>query len=365
MIWNRTVKLYCIFGLLMLLVACGSSPPEQTAGTGGTLRAQVISVSEQTFPQYADFHGSVVSAREVQVASRLMGYVEKLLVHEGSRVKAGELLLSLDPSDMRAGIQQAQAALAKAESVLKDAAANYKRFLALYQQQAVPEQQFQKFEMGYKVAQGDRAGAVAALEQAEAQLAYVEVRAPFAAAVVSKSIDAGQLVAPGQPLMTLQSLGNLQVQLQVSQQAYDQLQLGEMLAVSLNGRGGTAKVEQARVSRLVAAADPMTHSHTVKLDLPQESAAVAGDFVRVRVAIGVDRGLRIPVNAVKRRAGIDGVFVLDQSGKAVFRMVRLGRKSADGVIILSGLVAGDQLVITAEGELYNGVLIEKLQGQGV
>ncbi|PLY01549.1 MAG: efflux RND transporter periplasmic adaptor subunit [Desulfuromonas sp.] len=362
MIWNRAVKIFCLLGLLAALAACGSSAPEQTAGTGGTLRAQVVSLNEQSFPQFADFPGSVVSAREVQVASRLMGYVEKLPVHEGMSVKAGELLLALDPNDVRAGIRQAQAALAKAESVLTDAAANYERFLALYQQKAVPQQQFQQVEMGYKVAQGDRAAAVAALEQARAQLAYVEVRAPFAAVVVNKFIDVGQLVAPGQPLMTLQSAGALQVQVQVSQQAYDQLQLGQALAVTLNGRGGAEQIVQASVARLVAAADPMTHSHTVKLDLPPESDAVAGDFVRVKVSIGEDKGMLIPLAAVERRAGIDGVFVLDADGRATFRMLRLGRVTADRVVVLSGLVAGDKLIINAEGDLYNGALIEKVQG---
>lgn len=343
-----------------MLVAC-SSAPEQTAGSGGTLQAQVVNVSEQSYPLFADFPGSVIAAREVQVASRLMGYVKKLQVHEGQSVKAGELLLALDPNDVQAGIRQAQAALAKAESVLADATANYERFLALYREKAIPEQQFQQVEMGYKVAQGDRAAAAAALEQAKGQLAYVEVRAPFAAVVVNKFIDVGQLIAPGQPLVTLQGTGALQVQVQVSQQAYEHLQLGQQLAVTFGGRSENTQTVQATVSRLVAAADPLTHSHTVKLDLPDDSGALAGDFVRVRVAIGEERGLIIPRGAVMRRAGIDGVFVLDSSGKAAFRMVRLGPSSAAGILVLSGLVVGDQLIIAAEGELYNGALIEKVQ----
>lgn len=361
MILNRAVKKILIFGCLLALAACGSSAPEQTAGNGGTLRAQVVGVSEQPFPLVADFPGNVIAAREVQVASRLMGYVEKLRIHEGQNVKAGELLLTLDPNDVKAGIRQAKAALAKAESVLADAAANYERFLALYREQAIPEQQFQQVEMRYKVAQGDRAAAAAALEQAKAQLAYVEVKAPFAAVVVNKFIDVGQLVAPGQPLVTLQGTGALQVQVQVSQQAYEHLRLGQQLTVTFNGRSEQTLAVQASVSRLVAAADPLTHSHTVKLDLPDDSSALAGDFVRVQVPIGEERGLIIPQKAVMRRAGIDGVFVLDASGQAAYRMVRLGPTSAAGVLVLSGLVAGDQLIIAAEGELYNGARIEKVQ----
>ncbi|WP_303720958.1 efflux RND transporter periplasmic adaptor subunit [Malonomonas rubra] len=356
------MKKILVLGCLLMLAAC-SSAPEQTAGSGGTLRAQIVSVSEQPFPLVADFPGSVIATREVQVASRIMGYVEKLRAHEGQNVKAGELLLALDPNDVNAGIHQAQAALGKADSVLVDAAANYERFLALYQEKAIPEQQFQQVEMGYKVAQGDRAAAAAGLEQAKAQLAYVEVKAPFAAVVVNKFIDVGQLVGPGQPLVSLQETGALQVQVQVSQQAYEHLLLGQQLTVTFDGRNEKTQAVQATVSRLVAAADPVTHSHTVKLDLPVDSCALAGDFVRVRVAIGEERGVIIPRDAIMRRAGIDGVFVLDSLGKAAFRMVRLGPSSGAGILILSGLVAGDQLIIDAEGELYNGALIEKVQGQ--
>nr|MDA3970259.1 efflux RND transporter periplasmic adaptor subunit [Desulfobulbaceae bacterium] len=313
---------------------------------------------------HATFPGVVIAANEIQVASRMMGYVRKLPVHEGQKVKKGELLLSLDPSDVRGGIDQAKAAVLKAESVLAEAKSNYERFQALYEQNAVPEQQFQQVKMGYQVAKGNYAAATAALQQAQSQLTYAEVRAPFAGTIVAKFIDSGQLAAPGQPLLTLQSSGLLQVQVQVNQQAFAQLQVGQSIPVILEQSNFERRTVTAMVARLVDAADPMTHTHTVKLSLPEDSGANSGDYARVSIQVGLQQGIVVPQSAVHRRAGIDGVFVVDAGGRAAFRMVRLGEQNHSGVVILAGLVADDQVIVSAEGKLSNGVKVQSTRGNG-
>ncbi len=360
---NKVTSLLWGLGITVLLV-CSNPVFSATPNSSGEVRGQVTVVREQPLPIYANFPGIVTSTNEVQIASRLMGYVHKLLVHEGQRVKKGELLLSLDASDIKGGIAQAKAALVKARSVLMDAKENYQRFQALYQEKAVPEQQFQQVDMGYKVAQGNLAAAQAALRQARAQLRYVDVRAPFAGMVVAKFIDSGQLAAPGRPLLTLQSSGYLQVQVQVSQPAFEKLQLGQQVVVTLDGRDFKPRQVEAIVAQLVAAADPMTHSHSIKLNLSQSSGAISGDFARVRIPIRMRKSIVVPQSAIQRRAGIDGVFVLDGDGLAAFRMVRLGERNEAGVVVLAGLVAGEQIVVSASGELNNGTKVRKAQGDG-
>lgn len=358
MILKRSVKLILILGLVVMLSSCGRSTPESSQYPAAKIKGQMMIVREQSLPLYASFPGVVTSTNEVQVASRLMGYVSKLLVHEGQMVKQGDLLFSLDSNDVQGAIRQAEAALVKAESVLADAKANYDRFLALYEQKAVPEQQFQQVEMGYQVAQGNHTAALSALKQARSQLKYVDVRAPFAGTVVNKFIDIGQLAAPGYPLMTLQSSGQLQVRVQVSQLAFEHLQLGQTVSVTFDGKNSKSYAVEAVVDRLVDAADPMTHTHTVKLTLPVDSAAVSGDFARVRIKIGQHEGIVVPQSAIEHRAGIDGVFAIDETDRAVFRMIRLGEQTTDGVSVLAGLISGDRIVISADGELNNGVIVE-------
>ena len=76
------------------------------------------------------------------------------------------------------------------------------------------------------------------------------------------------------------------------------------------------------------------------------------------------KGIVVPLSAVQRRTGIDGVFVLDEAGRAAFRMVRLGERDDGGVVVLAGLVVGDRLVLSADGELNNGVKVQNVQGNG-
>lgn len=344
---------------LGLLAGCGG---KENAATGQTTPSTVISarietVAMRSLPAYADFPGSVSSADRVLVASRLMGYVQGLRVHEGQHVRAGELLLTIDPSDVRNGIAQAKANLAKAEAALADAAANEKRYKSLYEQQAVPAQQYERMHLAYQVAQGNVQAARAALASARTQLHYAEVRAPFAGTVVGKQVSDGQLAAPGQPLLTLDGAAHLQVDTQVSGQAYDHLKLGQGVTVEVNSLGAAPTSLQATVERLVSSADPMTHTHTVKLALPADSQVRPGDYVRVRIVVGQHNGILVPAAAVQRRGGIDGVFVVDAQGVAHFRMVRPGEAVGGDIEIMAGLVSGDRVVISAQGPLDNGVRV--------
>jgi membrane fusion protein, multidrug efflux system len=349
-------------GLAALLGGCGhSSPPEQAQVSAGEAAAKVATVRQRALPVYATFPGSVASADQVQIASRLSGYVRKLYVHEGQTVKKGQLLLSVDPTDVKGGIEQARAAVSKAEAALADAKANYDRYQALYQQHAVPEQRFQQIEMAYKVAQGNYAAAQSVLRMARSQLSYSDVRAPFAGTVVGKFIDTGQLATPGQPLLSLQSSGHLQVQVQVDSRAFDHLRLGQKVGVTFDGSDFKQHTVEGVVERLVSAADPMTHSHTVKIGLMDNSGAASGDYARVQISLGDQPGIVVPRSAVQSRAGIQGVFVVGKGGTAEFRMVQLGESMDDGVVVLSGLVPGDRVVVSAQGELYNGV---KIKGDG-
>ncbi|MDY0189612.1 MAG: efflux RND transporter periplasmic adaptor subunit [Desulfuromonas sp.] len=359
---NKTIELWWLVLLAVLLCHSWSYAAAVQGSLPAEVSAQGIVVREQPLPIFATFPGRVNSTNEVQVASRLMGYVKKMPVHEGQLVQKGELLLALDASDINAAIAQAQAGVAKAASVLAEATANYQRFTELYQAQAVPQQQFQQVEMGYRVAQGNSAAAQAGLAQAQAQLNYVDVRAPFAGTIVNRYIDLGQLASPGQPLMTIQSAGHFQVEVQVSQRAFEQLRIGMPVAVEIADSNNPAQPVQATVARMVAAADPVSHSHSVKLNLPEECGASSGAFARVKIQVATQTGVLLPAEAIQRRAGLDGVFVVDESGVATFRMVRLGDSGAHGVVVLSGVVAGDRVVVSAAGELNNGVRVQLALG---
>jgi RND family efflux transporter MFP subunit len=159
------------------------------------------------------------------------------------------------------------------------------------------------------------------------------------------------MAAPGQPVLTLENIDKLQVQTSVSDDVYSQLKLGTEVALSAEGQKAGIV---GKVANLVPAADPMTHSHLVKIDLPKNSGLRSGSFVQVAFNLGQREGVRLPEAAILNRAGITGVFVVDAQGIAKYRMVRTGTAEAGQVEILAGLNPGEKVVSTSAAALQNG-----------
>lgn len=340
-----------------LLIGCGREFSETTPPKGEPMTARVETVEATQLPVFAILPGTVVSADRVEVSSRLTGYVYDIKVHEGQSVKKDQLLFAVDPTDVKEQIRQARAELANAKAALDNVKDNYARYQLLYRQQAATKTQYQEVEKNYKVALGNYHAAEAALTAARSQLKYAEVRAPFDALVVSKLIDSGQLTSPGAPVLILENPDHLQVQVEVDRQAFAALTLGQQIDIRFEGPNYEIRSVSGTVERRVTAANPVTHTHLVKLGLPADSGAWSGEFALVSIPVGKQQGIVVPEGAVYNRAGIMGVFVVDSEGRAQFRMVTLGSRTAKGRVVLSGLFPGERLIVSANGALANGVEI--------
>lgn len=302
---------------------------------------------------FAHVPGTVTAHQQVQLSSRLSGYIRAMSVRDGQAVKAGQLLFEVDPTNVLGQVQQAQAGLAEAESALTDARSNYYRFKALYAQQAIPEKQWDQVKSTYAMAQASVAAARGGVSTAQSQLRYARVRAPFSGIITRKFMQNGDLASPGQPILALADTSRLEVQCSVGGTLYRSLHIGQKIAVIADGKSISATVLD-----LVGAADAMTHTHMVKLGLPADSTLQAGDYVRVEVPVTRRQAMVVPVAALLDRAGIPGVFVVDARGIARYRMVRPGQRTPEGMEILSGLSTGETVVVGNLAAVNNGDHIE-------
>lgn len=350
--------------LIFLLGGCGPGPSEAIHEKGEVVKARIETVEPAPLTECAVLPGTVVSAERIEVSSRLTGYVCDLSVHEGQSVQKDQLLFAVDPTDVKAEIRQAKAGLAKAKAALADARDNYERYGNLYRQQAATKQQYEEYEKGYKVALGNYQAAEAELATARSQLKYAEVRAPFDGLVVSKRVYNGQLTTPGNPVLVLENPHHLQVQVQVDEQAFAHLRLGQELSVRFEGANLKMQSLTGLAERLVAAANPITHTHLVKVGLPAHSAAWSGAYALVSIPIGKKRAIIVPPAAIHTRAGLTGVFVVTEAGRAQFRMVTMGELVPQGRVVLSGLISGDRVIVSAERPLANGMKIQVEQETG-
>lgn len=358
---NRYAMLVSAAALALgVLAGCSRQDANRTQTPPAlSVPVRVMTLKPVRIPDYELAPGTVVPAQRVHLASRLMGFVHRLQVHEGETVKAGQLLFTVDPADVLDQVRQAQANLAQAQAAFAEAQTDYRRFEDLYRLGAVPRRQFDKVRLQYQVTRSRLTAAQAQLRTARSQLRYSEVRAPISGVVVQKLAHNGDLAAPGRPLLVLENAAHLQVRTDVSGAVYRRLALGTEVQVVADGKTVTGRVE-----RIVPAADPVTHTYQVKTGLPPDSGLRSGAYAGVKFPVGAHQGLVVPHSAMLDRAGIAGVFVVDAQDIAHYRMVRAGAPAPGGVEIRAGLYPGDRVVISPPDALDNGMRVTVAAGGG-
>lgn len=345
--------------VLVLLAGCGEKANDKPAVVpGATIKADVVTVQKAVLPIVATSPASVVAGQQAQIASRLMGYIREMNVQEGQVVAAGQRLFTVDPTDIQGQMNMARAGVAQSEAALADAKTDYERFGNLYKEEAIPKMQWDKIRLQYQVSQQQAAAARAAFDTAAAQMKYATVQAPFAGVITQKMANAGDLAAPGRPVLVLENPASLQVQTGVARDVFSQLKLGSPVSIEADGRASDVV---GKVTHLVPAADPVTHSYLVKIDLPEGHGLRSGNFVRVAFPLGSREGIRVPVGALLERAGITGVFVVDAQGIAHYRMVRAGAATGGNVEIQAGLNPGERVVTSSTTNMQSG---DKVVSQG-
>ncbi|AEG32164.1 efflux RND transporter periplasmic adaptor subunit [Thiomicrospira cyclica] len=345
-----------VAGLVVLslgLSGC-SDEPASTSSQNEAVNTHEVTVTQVqlgTVPVLVSVPGSVVPDQQARIASRLMGNIQTLPVQLGDHVKRGDLLFTIDPQDINSQISQARAGFQQAQAALENARADFDRFNQLLREESVSRQQFEGVRLQYNVAQENLAAARAGLEQAEAQLTYANVRAPFDGVIVQKLAVAGDLAAPGNPIVVIENLRSLSVQTEVSQDLFAAIKVGDKALIQVDG---VTELLEGEIYSLVAAANPRTRGHTTKLSLPSLENVNSGTFARISFIRGERQAILIPQTAVINRAGIEGVFVVTDDERVQFRMVRLGAQKGADVEVQAGLDMGESIVLTNNQTLVNG-----------
>jgi len=343
-----------VLAIVVGLAGCSGGHEQAAPALQHTVQAGVMTLQPTQSAVLSAMPGTVVAEESVQVASRLMGYIKNIAVAEGESVKKGQRLFTIDPMDIEGGVTQARLGLDQAEKAMQDAKADYDRFSALYKDEVVTRQQYEKMKLNYDIAASRAAQAKAGLQTANGQMRYAEVSSPINGVVVQKFANEGDIAAPGHPVLLVENQAHLQVQTAVSEEIYPGLKLGDPVKVEVDG---VAQPVIGKIARLSPAADPVAHTHLVKLDVSAPNLR-SGSFARVLFPTGQQTVLQVPQEAVLNRAGITGVFVVDDKGAAEYRMVRVGQTNNGQVEILSGLSAGDRVVTRNAGAVNNGDLVQ-------
>jgi RND family efflux transporter MFP subunit len=301
------------------------------------------------------FDGVVQALRQTAVAPQVPGAVVSLDVKAGDAVKAGQVLLRLDAraaeQTAAAGAAQLQAARAAQEAAIKD----LERQQSLFQKNFISQAALDRAEAQYKATQAQAFAQLATANAARTQSGFYVVTAPYEGVVSDVAVVLGEMAMPGRPLLTVYDPRRLRVSVTVPQSAAARLVALQDMQLELPGTmvGRIAPVS----ARVLPTVDPATHTLELRLELPAGLAGVTpGMFARawLPIAGSADERLFIPARAVVHRAELTAVYVLGADGRALLRQMRPGRVQGDRVEVLTGVSAGERVVLDpqAAARLY-------------
>jgi RND family efflux transporter MFP subunit len=186
---------------------------------------------------------------------------------------------------------------------------------------------------------------------------YTRISAPFSGVVTAKSVEAGNLAAPGAPLLTVEREGAYRLEASVDESRLPFVKAGQTVDVALEALD---RRFSARVSEIVPSVDAASHAYIVKIDLPTVANLRSGMFGRARFALGAHKVMAIPPQAMVERGQLQSVFVVED-GCARTRLVTIGERGHTFIEVLSGLSEGEKLVSPVPASLSDGARVEVRQ----
>jgi len=288
--------------------------------------------------------GTVEALRQGTLGAQLSGRVLDVLVRSGDAVKAGQPLIRIDAEDAVAAASAGAATASGAAARLATARADFERAQRLRAQEFISVAALQKSEAALRSAEAEARASEATAGAATTRAGWRVVTAPYAGTITDVLVTAGDLATPGRPLVALYAPGALRLVAQVPESVAGRLQAAKPAFVA--GEDAARTPLQVSSWSVVGAVDPATHSVTVRAELPAGTPLQPGQFARLSLPLrGAAPQLRIPARAVLHRSEVDAVYVVDASGAAHLRQVRLGPIEGEEVVVLAGLQSGEQIAV--------------------
>lgn len=298
-------------------------------------------VRMELVPEVRDLTGTLQSRTQIDAASRVTATVREVRVRAGAQVKAGEILVVLDSSDLSAELARARSQLSAATANLDRATKDEERFSALVKRGAVTEHEFDAVEAQYRAARAQRDAAKAQVRGAEGALAYTVVHSPIDGVIGERLVEPGDLAVPGKPLVTIYDPRAIRVELRVPEDMIRLVQVGSAIKVHVDATGQDL---EGVVSEVVPEADPASRTFLVRAPLPLADNLRPGMFARAAFKVGDRRLLTVARAAIGDVGQLETVRVV-RDGGVQLRQIATGRRYGERVEVLSGLNADDRVLL--------------------
>lgn len=358
-LWNRTLWAAGLSLGLLGLNACSKPESKPEGEAPKSLAVTAVTVGAKSMANNLRLSGSIAPWEEVRLGVELSGYrVQSVLVETGAIVQRGDALLKLDTRLLDMEREQADAQLAQAKANLELAVANGKRARDMLAKKVISAQQAEEWMAGEKTSAAAVQVATAAVDAARLRQDFAVLRAPHDGVIATRNVDPGQIVNPGDVLMTLVRDGRLEWRAEVTEANLLAIEPGQMVSLTCPDGSEVTGTVRTRSPGL----DARTRTGLVYADLPDPKGLRAGMFAEGAITLGQSESLRIPSGALVLRDGFAYVFVVDQGSLARERRVTLGDRQQGWVEIRTGLSAGERIVSKGAAFIGDGDAVRIVDG---
>ena len=317
--------------------------------------------------------------QQVNLFSRVDGYIAKLHVDKGDFVKANQLLVEIDHTDYvhavnraKANLAAAQAEVLRQDANIRNAKLTLDRMQALIKDQFVSQQDLDNAQVNYDMAVAQLESLRAqvkqmevALQQAETNLAYSYIRAPFSGYVAERNLDPGAYVTGStaststvsRGILTLHEIATVRTLIEVVEKEIPLVAIGQR--AEIRAEAYPDRVFIGKVTRVVQALNRATRTMTVEVDLPNTDHALKGGmFARVEVVVGRHPdAIQIPVDALTRLEDLQYVYVV-RDGKAHQVPVEVGSRTGNRIEITKGLTGTEPVIVSGKDLVSDGTPVQ-------
>lgn len=324
--------------LIALLLSCGGSGQTESTESEASQKTKVRVEEVKLVPvdQISTFTATVEADKVNNIAPAMGGRIREIYVEVGSQVRKGQILVAMDASTYSQ--QETQVATLRRD---------FERYKELYEVGGISKQQLDQVKTQLDVA-----------ETAMNNLGEnTKLVSPLNGVVTARNYDPGD-VAMQLPILTIESMNPVKVTLNVSERFYSQVKIGMPVEVQADALGD--EVFEGKISLIYPTIDPVSHTFTVEVSVPNNNQKLRpGMFSRVKMNFGTnDRPLLSDLAVLKQVGSNDRYVFVEENGKAKYTIVQLGARIDDKYEIISGLNAGDKVIIHGNTNLIDGSEVE-------
>jgi RND family efflux transporter MFP subunit len=365
---NRLVVLATLF-LLFPVSGCRDAiePGRVTMERPRVANVRVEAVQKAEADRYYETAGTIEAVNTSVIASRIMAAVTSVAVEEGDRVAGGQLLATLDNSDLLQKVKAAEAAEREADKALAAAKQNLEltettvaRYRNLFNGKALTRQELDEAETRSKVARLEYERLAAMSQQAGAGLAeartflgFSHIIAPYAGIITARHVDSGSMAAPGLPLFTVAGVSELEVAAGVDERFAGRLHTGQPVLVTV---AALDRSVTGTIKKIVGAVDPGSRSFTVKIGLT-DTDLQPGLYAKIRVPLADEQVVSVPGDCLVHKGQLIGVYTVGPDNIITYRVVRTGKSREKEIEILSGLNAGEKIITQGMEHAVDGGIL--------